>query len=51
MYGLDRLIEAGMPEDVAYDTASWFNFYGNANDFERYMCELENGQRVPPRDT
>lgn len=45
LYGFQRLIAAGVPENAAWETAFWFEHYGNDNDFDRYICEVENGQR------
>jgi len=50
MYGLDRLIAAGMSADMAWETAYWFAHYGNDSDFERYILEFQNGQRERVND-
>lgn len=50
MPDIDRLIAAGLPCEIAFETAWWFDRYGNDSDFERYVCELNNGQRERVND-
>ena len=50
MPDFDRLIAAGLPCEIAFETAWWFDRYGNDSDFERYVCELNNGQRERVND-
>lgn len=50
MINVERLVAAGLPGDIAFEAAWWFAHYGNESDFERYVCELQNGQRERVND-
>lgn len=50
MYDIDRLINAGMDAETAFDTVFWYKRQGNDSGLERYICEIERGQRQRPND-
>lgn len=50
MINIDRLIAAGVPCEMVFETAWWFSHYGNDSDFERYVCEFRSGQRERVND-
>lgn len=50
MIYIDQLIDAGLPAEVSFEVAWWFAHYGNDSDFDRYVCELKNGQRERVND-
>lgn len=50
MYAIDRLINAGMKAEDAFDAVFWFVYHGNDSDMERYICEFERGQRQRPNN-
>ena len=50
MYDIDRLINAGMDAETAFDTVFWYKRQGNDSRLERYICEIERGQRQRPND-
>lgn len=50
MYTIDRLVSAGVEPERAFDIVYCFLEHGNENGLERYICELERGQRQRPND-
>lgn len=50
MYAFNRLIAAGMPAEIAWETAYWFTYYANDSDMERYIKEYQNRQRERVND-
>ena len=50
MYDIDRLINAGMDVETAFDIVFWYKRQGNDSGLERYICEIERGQRQRPND-
>lgn len=50
MYDIERLISAGMDPETAFDTVFWYKQQGNDSGLERYICEVERGQRHRPND-
>ena len=50
MYDIDRLINAGMDAETAFDTVFWYKRQGNDSGLKRYICEIERGQRQRPND-
>ena len=50
MYDIDRLINAGLDAETAFDTVFWYKRQGNDSGLERYICEIERGQRQRPND-
>lgn len=50
MHDIDRLIAAGMDAETAFDTVFWYKRRGNDSGLERYICEIERGQRRGPND-
>lgn len=45
MHAINRLINAGMKFNDAFDAVFWFVHHGNDADMERYVLEFERGQR------
>lgn len=50
MYTIDRLVCAGVEPEKAFDIVYCFLQQDNAKGLERYICELERGQRQRPQD-
>lgn len=50
MYDIDRLIRAGLKPETAFDTVFFYLQSNNRRGLERYICELERGQRMRPHD-
>lgn len=51
MYEIDRLVNAGMSAEAAFDTVFWYKQHGNDSDLERHILEFERGQRQRPANT
>lgn len=43
-------VNAGMDAETAFDTVFWYKRQGNDSGLERYICEIERGQRQRPND-
>lgn len=50
MQSMNRLVAAGMDPEKAFDIAFFFAQQNNESGLERYICELERGQRQLPKD-
>lgn len=50
MYTIDRLIAAGVDPERAFDIVYCFLEQDNVSELERYICEMERGQRQRPQD-
>lgn len=50
MYTIDRLIAAGVDPERAFDIVYCFLEQDNVSELERYICEMERGQRHRPND-
>lgn len=50
MYTIDRLVAAGVDPEKAFDIAYCFLEQRNEKGLERYVCEMERGQRQRPQD-
>lgn len=50
MYTVDRLVAAGVNAERAFDIVYCFLQQDNAKGLERYICEVERGQRQRPSD-
>lgn len=50
MYTIDRLVSAGADAERAFDIVYCFLQQNNAKGLERYVCEMERGQRQRPQD-
>lgn len=50
MYTIDRLIAAGMDPERAFDIVYCFLEQDNVSGLERYIFEVERGQRHRPND-
>lgn len=50
MYTIDRLVAAGVDPEKAFDIAYCFWEQRNEKGLERYVLELERGQRQRPED-
>lgn len=50
MHAIDRLVDAGMDAETAFDTVFWYFQQGNSAGLERYICEFERGQRQRPNN-
>lgn len=50
MYTIDRLVAAGVDAERAFDIVYCFLEQGNEKGLERYVCEMERGQRQRPKD-
>lgn len=50
MYAIDRLVFAGVEPGKAFDIVHCFLEQGNEKGLERYICEIERGQRQRPND-
>lgn len=50
MYAIDRLVDAGVDPERAFDIVCCFLQQGNAKGLERYVCEMERRQRQRPQD-
>lgn len=50
MYDIDRLVEAGMDVETAFDTVFWYKQQGNDSGLERYISEFERGQCQRPNN-
>lgn len=50
MYTIDRLIASGVDPERAFDIVYCFLQQDNAKGLERYVCEMERGQRQRPCD-
>lgn len=48
MYTIDRLVAAGVDPERAFDIVYCFLEQDNASELERYICEIERGQRQRP---
>lgn len=50
MYTIDRLVAAGMDPEKAFDIVYCFLQQDNEKGLERYILEIERGQRQRPKD-
>lgn len=50
MYAIDRLVDAGVDPERSFDIVYCFLRQDSANGLERYVCEMERGQRQRPQD-
>lgn len=50
MYTIDRLVAAGVDPEKAFDIAYCFWKQRNEKGLERYVLEIERGQRQGPED-
>lgn len=50
MYAIDKLIAAGMEPREAFDTVFFYLEQKKEKELERYICEMERGQRRRPNN-
>lgn len=50
MYAIDKLIAAWMEPEKAFDTAFFYLEQKREKKLERYICEMERGQRHRPNN-
>ena len=50
MCAIDRLVDAGVDPERAFDIVYCLLEHGNEKGLERHVCEMERGQRQRPQD-